>query len=337
MWCAGTSPITVPQDTDKPLAWRRCVGPCDHNQVSCDPNAPRRPTALRLRPVRHRLGAHRALPCRHRIRGWAVLPTRSLARIPRRHAVRASDRVRVATILPHDFTVTWSAAHEHFTALQWRIRAWSNTAGSRATRVRRGQESRRRQTPRAHRHHRRLDCRRRHPADVQDRVAFPTLLRKAKRIVPTIAHVWVDKGYTGHTVTAAAASAGVTVDVVSGPKPGHGFVVQPRRWVVERTNAGSTIADASTLLRGHPRRSPSSFLSQMALLLDDSTAASCSTRFRTSRPPQRYWVGSGPLANHGCATAPRVLARFVCHTQLTPAERCDAALKREEDSGGADQ
>ncbi|WP_414731584.1 transposase [Williamsia sp.] len=32
------------------------------------------------------------------------------------------------------------------------------------------------------------------PADVQDRAAFPTLLRKAKRVVPTISHVWVDKG-----------------------------------------------------------------------------------------------------------------------------------------------
>jgi len=34
----------------------------------------------------------------------------------------------------------------------------------------------------------------------------------------------------------AAPLAGVTVDVVCGPKPGHGFTVQPRRWVVERTN-----------------------------------------------------------------------------------------------------
>ena len=34
-------------------------------------------------------------------------------------------------------------------------------------------------------------------ANVQDRAAFPELLRKAKRIAPTIAHVWVDKGYTG--------------------------------------------------------------------------------------------------------------------------------------------
>jgi transposase len=71
---------------------------------------------------------------------------------------------------------------------------------------------------------------------VQDRAVFPTLLRTAKRIAPTISHVWVDKNYTGQVVTTAAAKAGATVDVVSGPKPGHGFIVQPRRWVVEHTN-----------------------------------------------------------------------------------------------------
>jgi transposase len=48
--------------------------------------------------------------------------------------------------------------------------------------------------------------------------------------------VWVDKGYTGQTVTGAAAKAGVTVEVVSGPKPGRGFIVQQRRWVVEPIN-----------------------------------------------------------------------------------------------------
>jgi transposase len=63
-----------------------------------------------------------------------------------------------------------------------------------------------------------------------------TKVLTAIRGAPTIAHVWVDKGCTGSTVADAAAKAGVTVDVVSGPKPGRGFTVQPRRWVVERTN-----------------------------------------------------------------------------------------------------
>jgi hypothetical protein len=69
---------------------------------------------------------------------------------------------------------------------------------------------------------------------VQERAAFPTLLRRANRIAPTIAHVWPDKGYTGQMVANAAAKASVTVDVVSGPKPGRGFIVQSRRWVVKR-------------------------------------------------------------------------------------------------------
>jgi transposase len=72
---------------------------------------------------------------------------------------------------------------------------------------------------------------------VQDRAPFPKLLRKANRIAPTISHVWIDKGYTGQTVTTtAAAKAGVTVNVLSSPKPGHGFIVQRPRWVVEHTN-----------------------------------------------------------------------------------------------------
>ena len=32
-------------------------------------------------------------------------------------------------------------------------------------------------------------------ANVQDRAAFPQLLRQAKRIAPTISDVWLDNGY----------------------------------------------------------------------------------------------------------------------------------------------
>jgi transposase len=74
------------------------------------------------------------------------------------------------------------------------------------------------------------------PASVQDRTALPKLLCNANRLAPTITHVWLDNGYTGTTVTHAATNAGVAADIVSGPKPARGFIVQPRRWVVERTN-----------------------------------------------------------------------------------------------------
>jgi transposase len=73
-------------------------------------------------------------------------------------------------------------------------------------------------------------------ANVQDRAAFPRLLRQAKRVAPTIAHVWLDKGYTGTTSPRQPpkpASASTSCPV---PKPDGGFGVQPRRWVVEPTN-----------------------------------------------------------------------------------------------------
>jgi transposase len=74
------------------------------------------------------------------------------------------------------------------------------------------------------------------PADMKDRTAFPKLLRRAKRIAPTIADVWLDKGYPGATVTQAAQHTGVSSDIVSAPKRATGFRVPPRRWVVERIN-----------------------------------------------------------------------------------------------------
>ena len=115
---------------------------------------------------------------------------------------------------------------------------------------------------------------------VQDRVAFPTLLRRAKRIAPTISHIWLDKGYTGTTVTEAAAKAGISVDIVSGPKPANGFRVQPRRWAVERTN-GRINHSLSTRpppqshphhARGLPKPQPNRYY------CGHTTAASCSTR-----------------------------------------------------------
>ena len=64
-------------------------------------------------------------------------------------------------------------------------------------------------------------------ANVQDRAIFPRLLHKAKPIAPTITPCGWTKGYTGQTVTTVAAKAGVIIDIVSGPKPGHGFIVRP--------------------------------------------------------------------------------------------------------------
>jgi hypothetical protein len=57
------------------------------------------------------------------------------------------------------------------------------------------------------------------PADLQDHAAFRRCCSKPNA-----------------SPHAAVAKVGIIVDVVSGPKPGHRIIVQPRRWVVERTN-----------------------------------------------------------------------------------------------------
>ena len=107
------------------------------------------------------------------------------------------------------------------------------------------------------------------PANVPDRAAFPTLLREARRVAPTIRHIGLDKGYTGHVVAGAASRAGVSIDIVSGPKPTAGLQVQPRRWVVERTNG--SINHCRRLDRHHETTLTAHqgflLLSQIALLL----------------------------------------------------------------------
>jgi putative transposase len=65
-------------------------------------------------------------------------------------------------------------------------------------------------------------------------------LRVARRVhekAPTIDHAWVDQAYRGLFVATVEGELGWTVEVVGGPKPPGRFVVQPRRWVVERTFA----------------------------------------------------------------------------------------------------
>lgn len=168
--------------------------------------------------------------------------------------------------LPHDFAVSWSAAHKHF--LRWcRDGIWVTVLTAVRGEVRARAGRRRRPSaavvdsssvkaspvagPRGFDGAKKVDGIKRHilvdtagilvaatvtPANVQDRDAFSALLRKAKRVAPTIAHLWLDKGYTGQAVAGSATQAGVSVEVVSGPKPANGFQVQPRRWVVERTN-----------------------------------------------------------------------------------------------------
>jgi transposase len=53
----------------------------------------------------------------------------------------------------------------------------------------------------------------------------------------TIEIAYVDQGYTGEQPAAAAAAHGIRLEVVKLPEAKRGFVLLPRRWVVERSFA----------------------------------------------------------------------------------------------------
>jgi transposase len=48
---------------------------------------------------------------------------------------------------------------------------------------------------------------------------------------------FVDQGYTGEQAAEDAAAQGIRLQVVKLPEARKGFVLLPRRWVVERSNA----------------------------------------------------------------------------------------------------
>ncbi|HET8627917.1 MAG TPA: IS5 family transposase, partial [Thermomicrobiales bacterium] len=75
------------------------------------------------------------------------------------------------------------------------------------------------------------------PADEQDRAQVADLAAQVQEATgETIEVAFVDQGYTGDE-PAAAAAAGIRLDVVKLPAARRGFVLLPRRWVVERSFA----------------------------------------------------------------------------------------------------
>jgi transposase len=76
------------------------------------------------------------------------------------------------------------------------------------------------------------------PANEQDRDQVEALARQVQEV--TGEHVelaYVDEGYTGTAAAQGAAAHGIRLEVVKLPQAKHGFVLLPRRWVVERSFA----------------------------------------------------------------------------------------------------
>jgi putative transposase len=75
------------------------------------------------------------------------------------------------------------------------------------------------------------------PADVQDRDGAKALLERVKDRLPRLSLLWADGSYAASFVEWAGEALGLKVEVVRKVKDQKGFVVLPRRWVVERTFA----------------------------------------------------------------------------------------------------
>ncbi len=75
-----------------------------------------------------------------------------------------------------------------------------------------------------------------HSAGIQDRDGARLVLDKIRRRFPWLELVWADAGYNAHQVKDAVAKVpGLRMEIVKRSDDMKGFVVLPRRWVVERT------------------------------------------------------------------------------------------------------
>lgn len=76
------------------------------------------------------------------------------------------------------------------------------------------------------------------PANEQERAQVATLAAQVQEVTGESVEVaFVDQGYTGAAPAAAAEQHGIRLEVVKLPTAKRGFVLLPRRWVIERSFA----------------------------------------------------------------------------------------------------
>jgi transposase len=74
------------------------------------------------------------------------------------------------------------------------------------------------------------------PADVQDRDVVASLMKAARQMFPSIEKAVADGGYQGPATAAdVKAEANIPLEIVKRSDTAKGFVVLPKRWIVERT------------------------------------------------------------------------------------------------------
>jgi transposase len=122
-------------------------------------------------------------------------------------------------------------------------------------------------------------------ADVTDRQAAAEMLPLLHERFPTITKLWADSGYTGVLVSWALAVLHLVVTVVKRSDDVKGFVVLPRRWVVERTFGW--LMRSRRLARDYERRCDASeavILWSMTMLMTRRLAAPARARTAPTAP-----------------------------------------------------
>ena len=76
------------------------------------------------------------------------------------------------------------------------------------------------------------------PANEQDRAQVGQLAQVVQEVTGhSLELAFVDAGYTGEPAAKEAEAAGMRLEVIKLPEAKRGFVLVPRRWVVENTQS----------------------------------------------------------------------------------------------------
>lgn len=76
-----------------------------------------------------------------------------------------------------------------------------------------------------------------HRANIPDSTGAYYVLEDIDSTCPDLELLWADQAYRGELIQYVQEQHGITLDIVAKPADQPGFVVLPRRWVVERTFA----------------------------------------------------------------------------------------------------
>jgi transposase len=130
-------------------------------------------------------------------------------------------------------------------------------------------------------------------ASVQDRDGAHRLLALLRERFSTISRIWADGGYAGRLVSWAHTVLALTLTIVKRSDDTTGFVVLPRRWVVERTFGW--LMRYRRLVRDYERRPEHH--EAMVLWATVAIMTRQLTRTTAGAPPAARWGRPRPVAS----------------------------------------